>query len=477
MNNDDFNTNNQNMMLAWISRVRIWLAGMQYGGARDLYAVLGYTRTLQQGDFAARYVRQDIAKRIVDQPVLSLWADPPELSCDPGFMNAWQSLCDPQQSGVYIWQQIIRLDKLAGLGQFAGLVFGFDDGQPLNMPVVPGASRKILYLQPYAEQAIRVTQYEKDSSSPRFGLPTQYTITPGRFRPELRTGNAGFSYSSETGRPQFTVHWSRFLQVADGLLEDPVYGRSRLEVVTNLLDDILKIAGGGAEAFWLGANRGMQADVDKEMELEPQDAQQLQSEIEDYQHEIRRFIRTRGVKLTPLTGDPADPTGQFAVALSLLSAATGLPQSILTGSARGENVSQQDRAAWSERVSERATEYGEPVILRPFIQTCIGAGALPKPKALLQVTWPEAFKLSPLERSQTSAQMARSAANLSKAQDFSNSNKVPPLFTSQEARRMVSFGNRMPVFEKTTPAEAGGASPATPGAQPDPMMGTGEEED
>jgi Protein of unknown function (DUF1073) len=499
LNQDDLT--NQNVLSNLMQRVRLWLTGMQYGGARDMYAVLGYYRTLQQQDYVGRYLRQDIAKRIIDQPVLSTWADPPEIQADPAFMTAWQNLTNPIESGPAIWQSLMRLDKLAGLGQFAGLVFGFDDGQNLSTPVRQQSGRKILYLQPYAETAVRVKSYDENKASPRFGLPVIYTVAPGRFRPELRTGNAGFTYTSETGRRQFDCHYSRFLHVAEGLLEDSVYGRSRLEAVNNLLDDVLKISGGGAEAFWLLANRGMQVDVDKEMDLSPEDQQMLQKEIEDYQHEMRRFIRTRGVTINPLATQANDPTGQFGVALSLLSATTGQPQSILTGSARGEQVSQQDRAAWSERVSERVAEYAEPIILRPFIYTCVNAGVLPKPKSLV-ISWPDAFKLSPLEKSQTSAQMARSAANLTKSQANTPEDGAP-LFTNQEARKIVSFGKKMPVFEgdqanasgvgnanntslepdqssdgsvETSGSDPSGGSPAMPGAQPDPMFGTGEQE-
>lgn len=473
MNNDDFDPNST-LISSWLQRVRIWMAGLQYGGARDLYAVLGYSRTIQQSDYAARYLRQDIAKRIIDQPVLSTWADSPEILSDANFMAAWKNLTTPGANTPKVWQSIIRLDRLAGLGQFAGLVFGFDDGQDLSQPITKKDGRKLLYLQPYAEQALKVKTYDTNKASPRFGLPVIYTVSPGRFRPEIRTGNAGFTWSSESGRPQFDCHFSRFLHVAEGLLEDSVYGRSRLEVVTNLLDDLIKIQGGGAEAFWLLANRGMQVDVDKEMELSPEEGQRLQQEVEDYQNEIRRIIRTRGVKINPLASDGADPASAFANTVALLSAATGIPQSILIGSAKSALITQQDRQAWSERVSERRTEYAEPVVLRPFIDVLVNAGALPTPTQGLEVDWPEAFSLSPLERAQTSAQMARSAANLTKSQ-ANTPEGGSPLFSNEEARRMVSFDKRIPVFQRTTGSETG--SPATPGANVDPVMGAGEEED
>jgi hypothetical protein len=365
------------------------------------------------------------------------------------------------------WAKIIRLDKLAGLGAFAGLVLGFDDGQKLDQPIRPNggtSSRKILYMQPYAEAAISVRLYNTDSSSPRYGLPEVYTVSPGRFSAEIRVGSIQGSFTSEAGRPPFEVHHTRFLCVAEGLLEDNVYGRSRIEVVTNVLDDIMKVAGGSAETFWLVANRGMQVDIDKDMDLDATAEANLSQEIEEYQHEIRRFIRTRGVKIQELGANNVDPRGVFEVLLALVSAATGIPKLVLIGSSTGTLSSQQDRGNWSDRVAERVTEYAEPCVLTPLVAILVNASVLPMPVGY-HVTWPEAFKMNPLERAQTSAQMARSAANLTKTMSLlapktpdvvdattgavTPGQPIPqePLFSRDEMRNIVGFGKRMPVFD------------------------------
>ena len=58
------------------------------------------------------------------------------------------------------------------------------------------------------------------------------------------------------------VHYSRILHVAEGVLQNSYKGEPRLSRVFNLLDDLMKVAGGSAETFWLTANRGLQADID-----------------------------------------------------------------------------------------------------------------------------------------------------------------------------------------------------------------------
>lgn len=469
-----------------IGRTKMWLAGVTHHGRRDLYELFGYRRQLGQSDFAARYLRQEIAKRILDAPVLATWADPPDLSADNmEFIDAWKLLLEgdeeSNQEPVPVFQSIIRLDKLAGLGAYAVMVFGFDDGRPLSAPVIPNPSRKLLYLQPYAELAVKVDSYERDSSSPRFGKPLLYTITPGRFTPEIRVGSFTSAYASGDRKP-FNVHHSRILHVAEGLLEDSVFGRSRFEALTNSFDDLLKVSGGSAEMFWILANRGMQVDIDKEMELDPDAAAELSKEIEEYHNDLRRVIRTRGVAVKELGSHNIDPKSPFDVQINLLAAGTGMPKMIMLGNTSGVTSSQQDRASWAERIMERATEYAEPVVLKPFIYALVNAGVLPRPIKLV-INWQEAFKLSPLERSQTSAQMARSAANLTKVisqVDTVGSPAIPagkdpitgkvtpgqpakpaqqPLFTVPEMRQIVGPGKRFPVFDKVTTSAQDPAHP------------------
>src|SRR5690606_16993532 len=98
----------------------------------------------------------------------------------------------------------------------------------------------------------------------------------------------------------FDVHWTRVLHVAEGTLESNVFGASRLEASFNTLDDIWKVSGGAAETYWLAGNRGMHVDIDKEMTLDDKDADNLSDELEEYQHELRRIIRTQGVSIKEL---------------------------------------------------------------------------------------------------------------------------------------------------------------------------------
>lgn len=389
----------------WRMRAAIWAYGTQMFGLRDMYKVFGWKLDPTHGDFIRKYRNDPMAKRVINAPVLALWSDPPRVIGDPAFDTAWKALLADQK----VFFHLQRLDKLCGLGKFAVLVVGFDDSGKLEDPVTPKPGRKVLYYQPYAEGAVRIDKWVNDKENPRFGLPEMYSIDPGRF-----SAIEGINRVMDTGTLQsFKVHWTRVLHVAEDTLESIVYGESRLKSCYNVLDDIMKVTGGSAETYWLTANRGLHIDVDKDMDLEDDDKEDLAAEVEEYQNEQRRVIRTRGVKIEALGSDVADPRGVFDVQLSLLASNTGIPKRVLAGSEAGQLASQQDRANWAQRCEERINEFGEPIILLPFIVMHINAGVLPKPTEL-DIEWPDSFKMNPLERAQTSAQMARSSANMAK---------------------------------------------------------------
>ena len=445
-----------NIVTTLLSRLNIGARlGLQMNGTRDLYNTFGWKKAPQHQDFVDKYRRQDITKRVIDAPVNALWSDPPTITGDEVFQKSWNDLL----AKTAIFYNLQRLDKLAGLGQFAVMVIGLSGGGKLDTPAIKKEGQTILYLQPYPEGSVEIESYDEDDRSIRFGLPVMYTINPGEW--DISSGKM---VKKAASRKSFKVHWSRVLHVAENALESDVYGYSRLEPIYNVLDDILKVSGGSAEMFWLAGNRGMHVNVDKDVELEKADAENLAAEIDEYSNNLRRVIRTRGVAVNSLGSEISDPRGTFDVQLSLLASCTGIPKRVLAGSEAGQLASQQDRANWAQRVAERITEYGQPIVLIPLIRRLIDLGVLSTPTTMT-IEWPDAFKMNPLERAQTSAQMARTAANLSKTlktvADINHQNAVDSKPTQAPAGGGGLFGNADP--EAKPPADKkNGADPKAP---------------
>lgn len=434
---------------SWMAR-----AGFSHDNLRDYWTLFGYNRALTPQDLYIRYRRQDLAGVIVDMPADSVWTTPPSIVADEAFVAAWALLMQK----IPMWDILNRADKMTGWGRFSIIVLGVADGQDLDQPIDSTMGLEgLLYAQPYSELGCSIDKFDEDPTSPRFGLPLTYQISINDTDKDMR--------GRVTTMPNinFRVHHTRAVHIAYGLLEDNVYGIARLESCENLLADLLKVVGGSAETYWMTANRGLQIDVDKDMTLSAQDAADLSDEIDEYAHQTRRVLRTRGVKVNALGSDVPSPKDSFSTIVAMLSAVSRIPQRILIGSEAGQLASEQDRANWAERVMERRAKFAEPHALTPLLKRLIALGILPVPTENVRIMWPEAFHLAPLERAQTSAQKARSAINLAKT--FT---EQPTLVTIDEARKIIGFSDEYELLKGSTdrPGSFPSIMVAKPAAKP-----------
>lgn len=435
--------------------------GIMFGGARDMYKVFGYNKNPSFKDYWGKYTRQDIAKRIVNAPASATWRNPPILKTSATYKKEWDALVQEHK----LWGEIERVDRLAGLGQYAVLLLGIDDGASMEKPVriIEGKKNELLYVQPYAQPAASVKSLNEDPTSERFGLPELYELETNSPYSLSQTNIATTTTAFKSKK--MLVHWTRVVHVAEELLDSNYMGTPRLESVYNLLDDLLKVAGGSAETFWLIGNRGLQIDVAPDAQLTEQDAQDLSDEADEYQHGLRRILRTRGVKVNNLGSDQPDPKNTFDMIISLISGATGIPKRVLTGSEAGQLASDQDRANWADRIKERRTAFAEPNVLLPLLKQLMHAQVLPKVKIeKLDYEWPPNFQLTPLEEAQSMAQKARAAINLAKQYNEGNQ----PLMSIEECRMLINLpekpevGTVPPMLMKPNPADPSTQDPNNP---------------
>ena len=82
--------------------------------------------------------------------------------------------------------------------------------------------------------------------------------------------------------------------------------------------DRLKLFGGR----W---DRGIQFDIDKEADLSTEDEDDFEDEIEEYIHNFKRYIKTRGVTATPLGAETASIKDNFDASVSLIGGTLGIP--------------------------------------------------------------------------------------------------------------------------------------------------------
>lgn len=391
-----------------MSRASLAAGSVTFNGRRDLYEGLGYQRILRPWDYRNRYKRNAVAARIVEALPKSTWRGGGEViedeqpDIETPFELAWNDL----NKKLSLWSMFQRTDVLAGLGRYAILLIG--GGGAVDQPLKSLTVDSLLYLTPYSEEDATITEFEVDSKNVRYGMPLYYSIkriTTSSTATVPRLVGVATPPSLGTNVGQ-RVHYSRVIHIADGLLDDHVYGQPRLERTWNLLDDLEKVTGGGAEAFWKRADAGLHIDMDPMMELDDEEEEALEDEIEDYTHGLKRVVKTRGMKMNPLTSGVAGFKDPVDSIISQISAGTGIPQRILMGSERGQLASQQDRDNYSERVFDRRREFAETQVIRPFIDRMIELGVLPEPKDPYEIRWPEIQNLDEVQRADVAVKYA-----------------------------------------------------------------------
>ena len=371
-------------------------AGMTFRGQRDIYEYLGYKRNLLYADYYERYKRGGIASRLIDAYPQATWRQRPVL-LDPGAQlqddrSEFIQSFDAMAKRLNLYHYFERADKLAGIGRYSIVMIGVKGGQSLDTSLPRISSfDDIIYMTPYSEDNAEVAEYDKEVTSERFGLPSIYKVT-------IRDGI------------EHRVHYTRVIHISEGLLEDDIYGRPRMEPVWNYLDDLEKIVGGSAEAVWRTVDRGIQFDIDKEADLSPEDEEDFTDEIDEYVHNLKRYIKTRGVTATPLGAEVASVKDNLDSTVSLIGGTLGIPTRILLGSERGQLASSSDERNFSSRVKERQQSYAEPIMIRALTNRLKSQG-MTVPDYL--VSWPDISTLTDREKSDVAARVAQAIRSVS----------------------------------------------------------------
>ena len=355
-------------------------AGMSFGGERDLFDALGYKRELEPDDYRNRYDRGEVAGRVVDAKPRATWADGFEIidDQDPTIETDLEKAWKEMSKRLDVVGRFQRADILAGLGQFSCLLIGapgenLSEELPMNLK-----PENVVFLAPYSQRDVKVETEVTSTEDPRFGLPLTYQFQ--------RIGSKTTVGRSRTA----IVHWTRVIHIADTVLDDDVNGQPRLRRVWNRLDDIDKVAGGGAEAFWIRANPPTIVSIDKEVKLTPDDKKDLKDQMDELVNNMRRYVAARGLEVTQLSQSVADISSTIDTLLTLVSVGSDTPQRILKGSERGELASTQDRDNWTTVINTRRNQFAEPQCVRPFVDRMQTHGALPPAKDEdYEVRWPD----------------------------------------------------------------------------------------
>lgn len=374
---------------AVISRAKLMSKlGMSYDDDRDLYEALGRDQTLTYAQFAALYERQGFAKAVIDRPVEATWKDGFEIieNDDKNTTPLEQAWIDLEDR-LKLTSRFIRVDKLSSLGQYGVLFLGIDDAQSRadqQKPVDTGRENRLLYVKPLGEDGAKIDTWQQDSAHARFGMPVTYDIS--------------ISSPASAESESFPVHYTRIIHITDELLESEIVGVPQLQAIYNRLKDLELLLGGSAEMFWRGARPGYQGKVNEEYQLTDDVKDDLQDQLDEYEHRLRRFLLNEGVEWEALAPQVADPSNHVKVQLQAIAAEKGFPLRMLTGSERGEMASTEDKTTWLEKIDSRRQNHARPHIIRPFVDRCVAYQIMPEPAEKYQVRFPDLWAPSEKEK-------------------------------------------------------------------------------
>jgi len=359
---------------------------------RNLYENFGWPRDDLDGwdedNWLALYLRNAYAKVVNDKPALTTWRDDPQVSDTDGpDASAFEETLTALDRQHDLWSYCERVDRAAGIGQHGLLLVGFRDvttgdgfeAWSEDASETFDSPDAVTGFKPLLEAQIEDINYGGIDSE-RWGKPTEYTI------------DLSDDIDEETEDDPLTslrVHHSRVVDVpARPPLDDDVLARPRVEPVLNNIIDIEKTLGAAAEAAYRAADYGLHLNADPEKVDLSQGADQLETELQKYEQDLQRYIRTQGMDVTRLGGDIQDPSGIIERNLDAISAETGIPKRELRGNAQGEQAgAEQDEKSYFGMIAERREQYASPHIVRAVIDVLTNAGVVPQPDGDYEVTW------------------------------------------------------------------------------------------
>jgi len=417
--------------------------GQTFGGERDLYEIFGWKKQLNFRDYFDMYDRNGMAGRVVDSLTDETWRTPPTMmdglikgdedneKQHTEFLKAWNVFVEAQD----LWALFNEMDASLGYSRYAIMLIGapgkFD--QPLDK------AKAIKYIQVYDEGQAQISSVDRGINSLRYGMPELYNVT------------------FEDGGRSVPVHYSRVIHFKDRRGQSRVYGAPRLKKPFNYLSDLEKVVGASSEAFWLLIRKGLIMSAQEGQNFPQEGSAEftaMQDEISEWEHQLRRVMRVKGVDVTDLGAQVVDGKAQHDLLITDISGTVGIPNRVLVGSERGELASSSDDANWAAVVESRQKNTCTKWV-KDTAKRLIELGAIPAPTGKMGVEWAELFQSTALEKMQTVNEEVTAINGIT--------NNVPDGYVDIEdflKKRIpdikISRNENPPSQENVTPPEAAG---------------------
>jgi len=330
------------------------LNGVSHNGKRDIYDVYGYPQSLNsETGYNLMYrlsKRMGMANRLTWGMAKSCWRDGFGIYPDNDEKSEEiesDFITSLNKRGMN--KMLERADILNRIGQFSVLFIGIPDGLESDQPVgkVSGDKLDQVYFKPFAYDGITISKFNKDTKSPRYGLPEMYQVQ------NVSNGDR----AKDTVLTSLQVHWTRIIHLNEMGLVSDIEGSGYLEPIYNSLLDIQKATGGSAEAYFRNARRIISMEIAPEFASTLASNKEARDSFDDaakaFTNEQQDVIRASGAKVNQLQSTHASPLDTVKSALWNVASYTAYPIRILTGEGAGQLAGSEDQLTYNGLVSDR----------------------------------------------------------------------------------------------------------------------------
>ena len=377
---------------------------------RDIYKECGYPKVLTLDDYGDMYDRDGLAGRVVSFWPDETWKVDPEIKeGEERRLSSFERSFKDLQETLQLYSFCYRADELSGIGHYGLLLLGFSDGQDLSKPVRPGngtekPSRpglKLNFLRPFEERQVRISKWDTDLKSPRYGMPITYSINFAELDAE-----------QSAPKPVTTsVHWTRVLHIADRCKGSEVNGTPRQKGSFNYLMNVQKILGASPEMFWKGGYGGIAFQTQPELinsDVEI-DKAAFRKQMDAFQNGLQKNLYLEHMTANPMSPTISDPTPHLEQQFRMIAVTEQVPMRIMLGSEQALAASEQDRGNVAARTVRRQYNHAFPRILKPLIERLIWTGVIEPPETgKFKSEWPNTNP--PTDTEQSAAAMSETSA-------------------------------------------------------------------
>lgn len=391
---------------------------------RDIDDECGYPKTAEItiGDYTRLYDREGVATRVVEIFPKESWQVSPEVfeteevdKITP-FEEAFNQITSSIRGDSWhkdteenpIWEYLLRIDILSGIGQYGVLLLGINDGKEMIEPVALNEKNELIFLRPLDQSMIEIAEIEKDETNPRFGQPVRYNIG---FVDSSSLGGSRLLGTSQALQDK-DVHWSRIIHIADNLKNSEIFGTPRMEPNYNRLYDLRKIYGANGETYWRNAVLKLfletHPQLGPDVVLSKTEETDLKNAMEQMMNGLQQWMFLNGMGVKTVAPAVIDPTSHVDVHITAICMKDGIPKRVFMGTERGDLASSQDDATWNDRLRQRQNSHVTPRIIVPFTDRCITLGILPEPEEGYFVKWQDLNTLTDDQKATIAAKKTES---------------------------------------------------------------------